>query len=300
MESLGQRTLRTIIYSAWAVVMTATPLTYILGAAPLKALRVRLGRAGFWALGAAISGAFFGLVSPLLGIAFFSLVALVGVFDEMEEAGFSFMASGFFTLLINTLLGGGLFALWVSRTGVKWSAMILSFLDNLLKPLADLNPHLEIKALDVMLQLPSVIVVLWMAALYLAVLLESRLLGGEVVRPDGRASMRSQLAEFRLPDPAIWIFIASLLGAFGTFQVRGLEPAAVNVMNLCLMLLFFQGIAVVSRVFTALRMGPFWQGLLMLIIVLHLFVFVALIGLMDYWLDFRLRLDKKSAETNRV
>jgi hypothetical protein len=300
MESTGQRLLRTIFYSVWAVVMTA--LTYVLGAAPLKVLRVRLGRLGYWVLGTGISIAFIVTKNPIMGLAFFSLVLLIGVFDEMEEAGFSFMASGFFTLLINSLLAAGAFALWVSHMGPKWSGVILSSIETLVKPLVEINPRFEINPYDLMVQLPSVTILLWMAGLYLAVLLENRLLGGEPVQLKGRVSMRSQLAEFRLPDPVVWLFIASLLGAFGGFHVRGLETVAINVMNVCLMLLFFQGIAVVARAFTALRMGAFWQGLFMLLIVLHLFLFVALLGLTDYWLDFRMRMNKnkKPIETNRV
>ena len=297
MESTTQRLLRHIFFSVWAVVMTA--LTYVLGAAPLKVLRLRLGRAGYWCAGLGISAVFLATKNPVMGGAFFSLVLLIGVFDEMEEAGFGFMASGFFTLLINSLFAGGAFALWVSRVGAKWSALILSAIDSTMKPLADLNPHFEVNPYDLMVQLPSVLILLWMAALYLAVLLENRLNGGEAKLPAGRVSMRAQLASFRLPDPVVWLFIASLLGAFGGFQVRGVEVVAVNVMNLCLMLLFFQGLAVVTRIFAALRMGAFWQGLFLLLIVLHLFLFVALIGLMDFWLDFRLRLSKKSAETKR-
>lgn len=297
METRSRRVLRILLFSVWSVVMTA--LTYVLGAAPLKVVRIRAGRPVYWLLGVLISGAFFFSQNTLMGLAFFSLVVLVGLFDEMEEAGFSFMVCGFFTLLINTLLSAGAFALWVSRTGPKWSAQITGVLEAMLKPLADLNPHLQINTHDVMVQLPSVIIILWMSALYLAVLLENRLMGGEASLPAGRVSLRSQLAEVRVPDPVVWVFILSILGAFGGFPVKGLETASVNLMNICLLLFFFQGIAVVVKTFANFKVGAVWQFMFMVLIVLHLFLFVALLGLTDYWMDFRLRLVKRTEGIDR-
>jgi hypothetical protein len=290
----GRRALRLAFYLVWSVLMTG--LTYVLGAAPLKVLRAKGGRALFWLAGTGLSCGFFAADARLMAVAFFSLVLLTGVFSEFEEMGLGFMLSGFFTLLINGLLGAGAFAFWISLTGPKWSQQILTFLETMLKPLADLNPHLQVNPYDLMLQLPSVVMLLWMGALYLAVLLENRLAGG--LEPK-HAAMRAQLGEFRLPDPVVWIFIASLLGAFGGFGGHALEAVAVNIMNVCLMLFFFQGVAVVGRLFTALRMGALWQFVFMMLIVLHLFLFVSLLGLMDYWLDFRSRLSKRAETFNR-
>ncbi len=111
--------------------------------------------------------------------------------------------------------------------------------------------------------------------------------------------MRQQLADLRLPDGVIWLFIGALLGAFGGFEVRGVEATSVNILNVSFVLFFFQGIAVVAKFFEKLRMGSFWQFVFMLLIVVHLFLFVSLVGLTDYWLDFRTRLNKRTTEFNR-
>lgn len=291
-----QNVLRLSFYALWSVVMTA--LTFVLGAPPLRLLRVRLGRLGFWIFGAAVATALYAAGGQSVGVGYFSLILLIGIYSELEDSGLSFMVSAFFTLLINSLLGAGAFALWVSRTGPKWSQQILGFLETVLKPLVELNPKIQINYYDLMLQLPSVILLLWMAALYLATLLESRLNGGESASRHGTET-RAQLAEFRLPDPVIWVFILSLLGAFGGFVPPIVSAIAVNAMNVCLMLLFFQGIAVVAKFFASVRLGMFWQFLFMVLIVVHLFLFVSLLGLMDHWLDFRARLNKRPEELNR-
>jgi len=292
-----QRALRFIFFSVWAVFMTA--LTYILGAPSLKVLRRRLGRAKYWALTTLISIGLYGFQAKLLAVAFFSLVILMGVFDEFEEMEFSFQASGFFTLLINSLIGSGAFALWVFAAGPNWSQNILSGLENTLKPLAEMNSRLQLNYFDLMLQLPSIAVILWMGAIYVATLLEGRLSTGDMAVKTDVPSLRPQLATFRLPDAMVWIFIASLLGTFGNFQSHVLEAVAVNVMNISVVLFFFQGIAVVTKFFETVRLGPVWQFLFMVVIVVQLFLFVSLLGLLDYWLNFRSRLTKRAEGFNR-
>jgi len=299
-----QLTGRYLFFSVWAVLMTA--LTYVLGAASLRVLRQRLGRTGFWALAIGISAVLFAARAPQLSVAFLSLVVLMGVFAEFEELGCGLMLSSAFTLLFNTLLAAGGLALWMYYKGPTWTQVLLDAVKKVFEPLNQLSPQIQINYFDLMLQLPSIILILWMAAIYLAVLLEDRLNVGtkgevdaEALLPLPASPMRSQLPTFRLPDACVWIFIASLLGAFGGVPWRAVEVISVNVMNITLVLFFFQGAAIVVQFFNKLRMGWFWQMLFMILIVVQLFLFVSLIGLMDFWLDFRARMAKRPTEAKR-
>ena len=274
-----------------------TALVYVLGAPFLKVLRRRLGRGAYWSLTTLLSAGLYFTQNKLMAVGFFSLVALIGVFDEFEEMGLSFKVSSFFTLLINTLLAAGAFALWVFYSGPKWSQLVLSFLEASLKPVAEFYPR-QINYFDLMLQLPSIAVILWIIAIYVSILLERRLSLGEGPA-EISAPMRPQLASLRLPDAVIWIFIASVLGAFGDFQVHVLEAISVNAMNICMVLLFFQGLAVVSKFCERVKMAIFWQVLFMIVIITQLFPLVSLLGLLDYWLNFRNRLSKSAEQFKR-
>lgn len=286
-----QSGVRFLFYSVWAVLMTA--LTYILGAASLKVLRRKSGRWIYWGLTVALSGALLAAQFKMLAFAYLSLVLLMGVFAELEDLGFSLNVSAFFTLVINALFWSGGFLFWVSMTGPKWSAEILAAVEAMLKPLETYNPGLQLKYFDLMLQLPSVILMMWMASLYLALLLESRVSREESdAQSAPGVSMRDQLKEFRVPDAAVWVFIFSLLGKFSGFSHPVVEAISANALNLSFMLFFFQGIAVVGRFFERMRMGVVMQTLFMVLIVVYLFLFVSVLGLMDYWFDFRARLAK--------
>lgn len=289
---LGKRALRFTFFSLWAVMMTA--LTYVVGAVGLKVIRREWGRLPYWSSGLALSGLLYaGNLRPL-GLAFLSLVLLIGIFSEIEEMGLSVMVSGFFTLLINSMLGAGSFALWVYYTGPKWSQQLQDILQTMLKPLVDINPKLQISYYDLMLQLPSVVLILWMVAIYLAVWLENRL------APNDSLTTKDQLSRVSMPDPVVWMFIIALLGAFGGHGLGALEAMSVNILNVCFMLFFFQGIAVVAKFFESVRMGLFWQFMFTVLIIVHLFLLVSLLGLIDYWVDFRSRIEKRgNQEMNR-
>jgi uncharacterized protein YybS (DUF2232 family) len=218
--------------------------------------------------------------------------------------GIGLKLATFFTLVINSLIGAGSFILWVYSTGPKWSQVVLTYLEGMFKPVMQINPQMQINYFELMLVLPSIIWVLWMGALYVAILLESRLVneGDQNANPEAEAqqvSMRRQLSELRLPDAVVWAFIVGLLGAFGGFGIQSIEAIAANVLNVCFVLFFFQGIACVARFFETLRMTPFWQTLFIALIVIYLFPFVSLLGLSDHWFDFRARLAKRTEEFNR-
>jgi hypothetical protein len=288
----AQLAFRYLFFSAWAVLMTA--LTYVLGAPSLKVLRHHLGRWKYWSLTTAIGVALVALKAPALAVAFMSLVILMGIFTEFEDMDIGLMPSALFTLLVNGLLGAGAFAFWVSRIGPNWSQTLLESVETALKPLNQISPKVQLNFFDLMLQLPSIVIIMWTISIYLAVLMEDRLRFPEAAASSAktRPSFKSQLGEVRMPDACVWIFIVSLLGAFGDFKMRAFEVISVNAMNVCLVLFFFQGAAVAMKLFAKIRMGWFWQMLFMILIVVHLFLFVSLVGLLDYWFDFRTRLAK--------
>lgn len=291
--SQGQRRFRVVLYLLWGVLMTG--LTFVLGALPLKSLRRGAGRVTYWGACLFVTILLFGFHLQFYAVSFLSLVVLVGLFSEFEELGLALVPSAFFALLITTMLSGSGFAFWVFSVGPAWQQTVLTFLQGALDPLLQINTNIKIEARDVMSQLPSLAVISWMVALYVAVLLEPRLTAPSA-KPLPKSRFRKELPEIRVPDVVVWTFIISLLGAFGSFKaldMAAVHSVGVNTFNICLVVFFFQGLAVVNKLFDSLKMGWFWQTLLMVFIILQLFIFVSLLGLIDHWLDFRARIEKR-------
>lgn len=277
-----------------------TGLTYVLSAPALKVLRRRLGRGWYWAFVTVLSGTLVVAHATPLGILFFSMGTLIGVFEEFEDMEFSLVASSFFTLLINTLLGAGAFAFWVSVTGPKWMQILVAAADESLSVFGTLPPLLQTNAHDVVTLAPSSVIMTWMVSIYIAVLLEGRLSTGDWAVVPKAPSLRPQLVRLRMPDAVVWIFIAAIVGRFVNLagMPAALSVISANVIRICGLLFFFQGVAVVYRFVERLRLSAFWQGLFLFVAVVQV-LFVSLIGLLDYWMDFRTRMTKRAQDFNR-
>lgn len=275
----------------WAFVLTA--LTYFLGAGPLRAVRAQLGRGFYWSVVCLLS-----LVSLSIGIfgtgeeaslflwvggSFFSLAILLGVFSEFEESGLNFDLSAAFSILVLSFLSLGATGILFWLRGPSFFSKIRAFFEQALK-----GAQLELPVDQLLYQIPSVVIILWMLALYTGVLLEGRIRMG-VHKP---SLFRAELFQFRAPGWAVWVFIASLLPALGGMGPTWLQAVATNVLNVSIAVFFFQGLGIIHQVLIFLRVGLFWQVLLVLFLVLQLFLFVSCLGLADYWLDLRMRLIK--------
>lgn len=280
-----------LFWMLWAYFLTA--MTYFLGAGPLRAVRSQLGRGFYWSLvftlslfslslGFMSSGQqeafFYGLAG-----AFLSLAVLMGVFAEFEESGLSFDLSAAFSILVLSCLSFGVAGILFWLKGPSWFLQSKEILQQSLK-----GVQLEFPVDQLLLQVPSVVIIFWMLAIYSGVLLEGRIRMG-VYKP---TLLRAELFQFRAPNWVVWLFIGSLLPAFGEYGPQWLQVVAANLLNISVAIFFFQGLGIVHQALIFLRVGLFWQVLLVLFLIIQLFLFVSGLGLADHWLDLRARLIK--------
>jgi hypothetical protein len=101
-----------------------------------------------------------------------------------------------------------------------------------------------------------------------------------------------KLLEFRVPDFVIWIAMTAFLLTMENFNVKALEILGLNIVNVCTVLYFFQGLAIIEVSLRSFRAGALLRAVTYLLLVGQLFPAVSAIGLIDYWVDFRKRLKK--------
>jgi uncharacterized protein YybS (DUF2232 family) len=104
---------------------------------------------------------------------------------------------------------------------------------------------------------------------------------------------------FRAPDACVWMMIVAILGAFLKHDFSEIKVVSTNLLNVLVVVYFFQGLAIVSYVFEALKVSPLWRGIWYLLILVQLFLMVSLVGFVDFWLEFRERLSRKSTQENK-
>lgn len=291
MAHATQNLLKGLTLLFWSLILTA--LTGVLGAAPLKLVRDYCGRVGYWLLGLLFVGLVFLTPWKALALCFLLILVAMGLFNDFEERGHGVLYSGSFAVLVTTLLGSGAFALWIYRTGTDWYSMLLKSVEQLLEPARQVA-SIQVEPATILAQAPSAFVILLTLAVFAGVIFENRLR----LAFDLPKSASRHLGQFRLPDAFIWLLIVSVFFAFaklGTIPTW-IPILASNVLNVLALLFFFQGLAVVTKTLHVLRVGLFWQFLFFILIVFQLFLFVSVLGLFDYWIDFRSLLTRKATE----
>ena len=148
-------------------------------------------------------------------------------------------------------------------------------------------------------QIPSMLIVVETASLAFALMLDRKFANLMGLRYEKVAS-QMRLLEFRVPDFGIWITMFSFLFSFIKMPQPWMSVVALNVFVVMMGLYFFQGLAVLELTFLVFRVGAFSRLLLYLFVVGQLFFLLSIVGVIDYWVDFRHRVKRwKLSERNQ-
>lgn len=282
------KSIAVIMMTAWSVVMTA--LLAFFGGAVLRGLKSFSGSKLYWLAGTVATIALIAAGQSSLAIAFACMFLVVGTYSELEDMELSEGWSAFWAISIGILVGAAGVAFWIASYGKGWYQTLLGYMSTPMEQLAKFQPQTSVTAEDLLFQTPAVLVILVMLSLYMAVLFENRVL--KLVHAP--LVKRRSLKTFKVADLFLWVFLASILG---TFLDHGLKPLAVvsaNVLYVTLALYFFQGLAVIATGFSKIQLGVFWQILAYFILITQLLIVVCMVGVADFWFEFRNRW-KKSA-----
>ncbi len=137
-------------------------------------------------------------------------------------------------------------------------------------------------------QIPSIIFIFFAVNVWVAIFFDSR-----AQKRMGYVSADSELKNFRTPEAYIWVVIASLLFSFVQTPIPGLQEAALNILNVSLLLYFFQGLSVLSFLMEVLNFGSLLKIIVYFIFVAQLLLPICL-GILDFWLNFRNKISKKA------
>ncbi|MGZ5279494.1 MAG: DUF2232 domain-containing protein [Pseudobdellovibrionaceae bacterium] len=285
--------LRFIVVLITATLMSA--LFTFLGTPLLRVLRNVFGPWKYWLSGFLISTVLV-ISSPiflLLGFMILSLWVTVGVYQEFEERGHA----SFWTACFSIGLGSALLILgphlWTQALGLNLVDSIKGSLEELArqsmggKGLSEYGMSSE----AIVGQIPSMLIVVQTASLAFALMLDRKFAVLVGLRFEKIAS-QMRLLEFRVPDFMVWITMLSFLFSFIKMPQAWMSVTALNVFVVMMGLYFFQGLAVLELTFLVFRVGAFARLLLYLFVVGQLFFLLSVVGVIDYWVDFRHRVKR--------
>ncbi len=268
-----------------------TLLTVFLGSPFIRVLHKAYKPIYFWAFGILASLAFLLVKVPIFATLLGTVWFLIGTYGELEKRGSGWKWASFLSLLgSSVILIGGMAYTLVSLGINSWDRYAL-LLSEGLESFQKMNPSLKFDTNILAQQTPSMLVSLLMMALGNALIFEKRSAKYFKIHSEKIAS-QLKLLEFQLPDIVIWTFLLAMFFSMVNFGVPMLSVIGFNLVNLGVILLFFQGLAVLEVFFLKTKASLFFRVLTYIILVGYLFVLLSALGLIDYWVDFRSRLRK--------
>jgi len=286
-----------------AVFLSVT--TVVLAAIPLFLLRNSAGRGLYYIYGfglcclLAISQEL-SFVVPIL-----SSLLLVGFFEEARRLTCSMFQAGLASLLIVTGILSFSLSIFIQFSGLDLKSFLVEKLNVLLSSLKEVQPDMMIEAEKILVQLPSAIVMIFMLTLWLGLVGSSfaarryKTIANYTSQPNLDIMKSFDGAQFHLPGQLVWLTLPVLAMAFLDFQNQALNAVGNNLLNVIVVMYFFHGLSIIAFFFKEYEVGTFWRWFWYVILVIHMFLLVSSLGFADYWLDFRSKIRKYLAKTNK-
>ena len=274
------------------------PLTGIFGAIPMRTLRRVYGRTPFWISFIAMSAAFFVAHLPAQGVFLLLLTLLIGVYAEAEAHGESVFVSGLAAVLTSLGLTAVGATLWLMHSGSTLMNETKLYIGQMATEAAAMNPDVVIDPDTLVRTMPSAIVITLIVAMGIA-LIWDRVIAALFRLPAPSVQVGESLRVFQVPDIFVWITTISIFAAYYKHGNVLAETIGLNVFYTMVALFFFQGVAVIGQGFRTFKVGPFWQTLWVVMMILQFYA-VAFLGFADFWIDFRSRFQRRSQKPDRV
>jgi len=278
-----------------AIGIFLTGLTPFLGAPLLRIVRNVYGPFAFWIPAVLMTGALFAGSMGTMGLLMLSVWLAVGIFSEFEARGYGSFWPAMLAIAVATLVSWQGPVVLGSYMGPSVGPSLQESLKTLVERIES-NPQqkewLEIVGIapqTLMGQVPSMLGIVFMMCLAMSLILARRISGLFGVRYEQIAGT-GRLLDFRIPDALAIVLIVSFLFSFLNVKEPLVNIVALNVLQFLVGLYFFQGLCVLETAFLIFRVDPLIKIAVYILIVAQLFFLLSLIGLADFWLDFRTRM----------
>jgi len=211
----------------------------------------------------------------------------------MEQGGATPAGAGLLAVLFVSGVTAIFSSVYVQYNQLSLVSVLRVKILEVLAQLRDINPNIQIEVDTVMGQLPSGILAALILSLAISVISYRSLAG--ILRINVKEKYHTNLRTFELPNLCVWLTIVSIALVGLNLQGEWYRLVGLNLLNVMIVLYFFQGLAIVMSFFKTFRISFFWQITWLLLLVVQLFILVSLIGFVDYWLDLRKRMYRRVA-----
>ena len=272
----------------------------LMGAPFLRVFSAKANPVLFWSVGALIVAALF-LVQLTLGAIYVGAVwTTLGFYNELEKRGVSWKKTSLVALSMGTLFAIASYLLLAKSTlKINLAEQITA---PILQTMNQINPNEKFSIEQFINYMPGALIATLLCSLAVGFIFESKVFQLFQFKREKTITALKWL-EFRLPDQFIWLALAGFLFCLLKIEMfisvlvsENIKIIATNISIFTAVAFFLQGIAVFEYLTRFYRVGLFSKSLIYVLIFVWLAPAVGLVGLIDYWADFRKMLRKNLAK----
>lgn len=233
-----------------------------------------------------------------------SLWLAVGMSVELEKLKISFS----WNILLSSLLGSVISILGygyvLNEQGVNNLERFKDYFKETIDKMINSKSGAEIDMEALIFQIPSVVILLFLVSLVVSFLFERRVYFWMKL-PKQVSSYKLNFLEYKTKEATIWTALVALLicvidlknfnfemGTRGFEYFKIIQSLSSNLINIFVVVFFFQGFAVLEVFLKKIRASIFFRAFTYFIFIGQLFLVLSFIGFIDFWIDFRFRLEK--------
>jgi hypothetical protein len=275
-----------------AAVTAAVLLMFSFFGAPfVRVLATTVRSSIFWGVGCFLVATLFVFNLSIASIYVGAVWMTLGFYSELEKRGTSWKKTGLLALLAG-LLFAVVCVIAITKGSVAGSDLVKNFMLPLQEAMKQVMPAEEFLKFDITQYLPGIFTAVLVSAIALSFIFEAKIFSLFSLKRE-KISSSMKWIEFRVPDIFIWFALFGFLFSIVDLKVPHLKIAAMNFSIFSIVVFFFQGISAIEFMTRVYRTGFFTKIALYMLILGWLGPAVSVVGLLDYWVNFRKMVRKK-------
>lgn len=274
-----------------AATTAALILFSFFGAPFVRVLSASVKSITFWFVGTVFVALLFVFNFSIASVYVGAVWMTLGLYSEFEKRGINWKPTSLLAILAGFFFT--IISLVVKSNGrIEDSSAVKDLLQPMQVALKNIMTEEEFYKLNIIQYLPGIFLATLVTSLAISFIFESRIFELFRLQQEKIASSVKWI-EFRTPDLFIWISLFGYFFSLINFEISHLKIISINISIFTATVFFFQGIAVMEYLNRFYRVGRFTKMAVYLLVFGWMGPGVCLVGLLDYWVDFRKKVRKK-------
>ena len=271
----------------------------------LRALRKAYGPVVYWSLFIALAVAS-AMTKTYLVLCFLGALWLtLGLSVEFEKAKMSFSINLLISSIVGALFSMGGYMYVLAEEGINNFERFKVYFKEAVESFLRAKPEVEVDWEMLIYQIPSMVMLFFLVSIVIGYLFERRVYFW-LKLPKQNAFYKINFLDYKVSEPTVWVSLFALL--IGVLDLKNLnlenlkiwQAVSSNLINILVIVFFFQGMAIMESFLRKIKAGIFFRAFTYFIFIGQLFLVLSLLGFIDFWIDFRARIDKMGWLKNEI